>query len=285
MEPRQERSVIIAPPFMTAGFVSPGADFACPQLSDVIADIKALTVDEPDLLRSLGPAFEKYNTEQFATVKLPGSSQQVIVSSHNSLGNGRYYDVESQSSFHFDHSTQKASAAQTYVLESKNSDLIKSIIKSLAPYVKEHYPAAAYSAYPIENDSTIAILIVANKYSPNNFWNGRWRSIYLFSPTTSSLTGSLKVDVHYYEDGNVRLLTTKPISDRISASSSASDVVRQIAGTEKKYQEELNLAFSALSEGAFKGLRRQLPITRQKIDWDKISNYRLGQDIGGGRSR
>jgi capping protein alpha len=83
------------------------------------------------------------------------------------------------------------------------------------------------------------------------------------------------VDVHYYEDGNVRLLTTKPISERVSGGGNAADVVRQIASMEKKYQEELNLAFTALSEGAFKGLRRQLPITRQKIDWDKISNYRV----------
>ncbi|CAL3963064.1 unnamed protein product, partial [Diplocarpon coronariae] len=30
----------------------------------------------------------------------------VIVSSYNSLGDGRYYDVESSSSFAFDHSTQ-----------------------------------------------------------------------------------------------------------------------------------------------------------------------------------
>ena len=39
-------------------------------------------------------------------VKLPGSSQPVIVSSHNSVGDGRYFDVESSSSFLFDHATQ-----------------------------------------------------------------------------------------------------------------------------------------------------------------------------------
>lgn len=54
---------------------------------------------------------------------------------------------------------------------------------------------------------------------------------------------------------------------------------------ENKYQEEINKGFNNLSEGAFKGLRRQLPITRQKIEWDKIAGYRLGQDIGGGSSR
>lgn len=70
------------------------------------SDIKALTVSTPNLVNELGPAFEKYNEEQFATVKLPGGSRQVIISSHSSLGDGRYYDVESSSSFAFDHVTQ-----------------------------------------------------------------------------------------------------------------------------------------------------------------------------------
>ncbi|KUJ23007.1 subunits of heterodimeric actin filament capping protein Capz [Mollisia scopiformis] len=254
------------------------------ELADVIADIKALTIDTPNLVTQLGPAFEKYNEEQFATVKLPGSSQPVIVSSHNSLGGGRYYDVESSTSFAFDHSTQKTSSAQSHVLESSNSDLVKSVLKTLGSHVKEHFPNASYGVYPIENDSKIAIVVVANKYSPNNFWNGRWRSLYTFSPSASSLTGSIKVDVHYYEDGNVRLLTTKPVSASISPAS-ATSIVREITVAEKKYQEELNKGFNNLSEGAFKGLRRQLPITRQKIEWDKIAGYRLGQDIGGGTSK
>lgn len=74
----------------------------------------------------------------------------------------------------------------------------------------------------------------------------------------------------------MRLLTTKPIQASL-ISGSAAEIVRNITGAEKKYQEELNRAFGALSEGAFKSLRRQLPITRQKIDWDKIGSYRLGQ--------
>jgi chromosome condensin MukBEF ATPase and DNA-binding subunit MukB len=79
-------------------------------------------------------------------------------------------------------------------------------------------------------------------------------------------------------------LTSKPVSASIS-SDSATSIVREIAVAEKKYQEEINRGFSNLSEGAFKGLRRQLPITRQKIEWDKIAGYKLGQDIGGGSSR
>ena len=91
------------------------------------------------------------------------------------------------------------------------------------------------------------------------------------------------MDVHYYEDGNVRLQTKKPVSEQGGRTSG--EIVRAIAGVEKRYQEDLNRAFGALSEGAFKGLRRQLPVTRQKIEWDKVASYRLGQDIGGGSSR
>ena len=107
--------------------------------------------------------------------------------------------------------------------------------------------------------------------------NGRWRSTYHFNPSTSSLNGTINVDVHYYEDGNVRLTTNKAVSISLPSSSAQSpdNIIRHIALAEKKYQEELNRGFNALSEGAFKSLRRQLPVTRQKVEWEKISSYRV----------
>ncbi|RKF75038.1 F-actin-capping protein subunit alpha [Golovinomyces cichoracearum] len=270
------------------------------ELAEVITDIEALTENDPSILSQLGPTYKKYNEDQFATVKLPGSSQhvyqslssleammnrlivlQVIISSYNSLGDNRYYDVESSSIFTFDHTTQIASNVQSYPIESIHLELLKSISKIIKPYIQEHYPNASFGVYPVKDDSEIAILIVANKYSPKNFWNGRWRSLYTYSPSSLTLEGFIKVDVHYYENGNVRLLTTKPITISLS-SNTASAIVQEISGTERRYQEELNKGFHNLSEGAFKGLRRQLPVTRQKVEWDKIAGYRLGQDIGGG---
>lgn len=51
--------------------------------------------------------------------------------------------------------------------------------------------------------------------------------------------------------------------------------MQQIAGWELAYQEELTRGFVRLSEGSFKGLRRQLPITRQKVEWEKVGGYRV----------
>ena len=109
--------------------------------------------------------------------------------------------------------------------------------------------------------------------------------MYIYHPhsTPPTLTGTIKVDVHYYEDGNVRLQTSKEVEEVQLRGSGAAEVLRVVAQVEKRYQEELNRAFGALSEGAFKGLRRQLPITRQKIDWAKIGTYKLKLNERGGR--
>ncbi|KAK2761582.1 F-actin-capping protein subunit alpha [Arachnomyces sp. PD_36] len=255
------------------------------ELDDVVADIKALTSDGPDILPSLTPAFEKYNESQLATVKLPGNSQEALVSPYNKLDGGRYYDVGAQVSFEFDHVTQQASDVQSHTLDSQNSELITSLLDSLSKHAREHYPSSCYGVYPTDDDSSVAILLVANKYSPNNFWNGRYRAIYRFPVSSSStLSGNIHVSVHYYEDGNVSLDTTKPISISLT-STSAETVISRIASAERAHQEELNGAFSRMAEGAFKGLRRQLPITRQKIEWEKVGGYRLGQDISGGKGR
>ncbi len=55
----------------------------------------------------------------------------------------------------------------------------------------------------------------------------------------------------------------------------ADAIAREIAKVENKFQEELNRSFTALSEGSFKGLRRQLPVTRQRVEWEKIGGYRV----------
>ncbi|OAG00039.1 F-actin capping protein, alpha subunit [Paraphaeosphaeria sporulosa] len=253
------------------------------ELGDVTKAIKNI-LGEDSVQSELEPAFQKHNEEQFALVKLPGSNENVIVSPYNSLGDGRYYDTENQSSFAYDHASLggTASDVRSYAVESNHEELVKGLLKTLRSHGTEHYPKYHIGVYPTSDDSQIALLTVASKYSPANYWNGRWRSSYLYTPSSATITGTIAVDVHYYEDGNVRLLTNKTVNAKVSGSGAA-DVVKAIALAEKAYQEDLNKAFGGLAEGAFKSLRRQLPITRQKIEWEKISGYRLGQDIGGGR--
>ena len=42
---------------------------------------------------------------------------------------------------------------------------------------------------------------------------------------------------------------------------------------EDDFQKALNDAYVELNENTFKELRRALPLTRHKIDWDKVCSY------------
>jgi capping protein (actin filament) muscle Z-line, alpha len=57
--------------------------------------------------------------------------------------------------------------------------------------------------------------------------------------------------------------------------SSPNALVKAIAEDEKAYQEELNRTFAGLGDGIFKGLRRLLPVTKQKIEWEKVATYKI----------
>lgn len=71
----------------------------------------------------------------------------------------------------------------------------------------------------------------------------------------------------------MRMSTSKKVD--VGSAGSAEAAVREIAKAENKFQEELNRAFVNLAEGSFKGLRRQLPVTRQRVEWEKIGGYRV----------
>ena len=56
--------------------------------------------------------------------------------------------------------------------------------------------------------------------TPSFFRNGRWRSVWTvqLEHGSAEVTGLLKVQVHYYEDGNVQLVSSKEIKEGISIS-------------------------------------------------------------------
>lgn len=54
------------------------------------------------------------------------------------------------------------------------------------------------------------------------------------------------------------------------AAPSANKILALIEAEEGKYQASLNDTYANMSEKTFKGLRRALPMTRSKLDWDRV---------------
>jgi len=154
-------------------------------------------------------------------------------------------------------------------------------------YLDAHYPDGVSSVFAKPDTSTeFVIIIVANKYKPGNYWSGRWRSRYVVDFGKQQVSGKIYVNVHYYEQGNVQLATTHDVCLVIppailssSSSGSASKILALIEEEERMYQSTLGDSYHEMGEKTFKGLRRALPITRQKIDWDKVLGYKLGAEL------
>ncbi|KAI3620298.1 hypothetical protein CBS9595_002265 [Malassezia furfur] len=165
----------------------------------------------------------------------------------------------------------------------------QSEVKPDASANSEHTDAPAASApsavTPVEDPVHLTIHIVGNKYNLRNFWSGRWRSTYVFDPHTAAfVSASIRVNAHYFENGNVQLNTENndlPVVDVEGGSPEtvAKAIVAAIEKHEQEYQTTLFATTDMLRDRAFKALRRTLPITRQKIDWDKAVSYKLGAEL------
>eukprot|EP00121_Abeoforma_whisleri_P009475 Awhi_evm2s8714 len=115
-----------------------------------------------------------------------------------------------------------------------------------------------------------------NNNQNNNNRNGRWRSEWSWNLESKQLTGKLKVQVHYYEDGNVQLQAHKEITESAKNAAEIGDIMKRV---ETEYQNGINENYATMSETTFKALRRALPITKSKLDWSKICNYKVGKEL------
>ncbi|KDQ62571.1 hypothetical protein JAAARDRAFT_464473 [Jaapia argillacea MUCL 33604] len=261
------------------------------EINDVLNDVRNIISDDASLQEGVLPALQEYNLAQFIVADVPGSGHQSIVSDAAQLegeeGEERFWDPRSRTSFRFDHLSLEASDSKPVEADNESEPFRAALESSTLTYLAAHFHDGVASVFSKTGSSTeFTIQIVANKYNPSNFWAGRWRSEYIVDLAGKKVAGKILVNVHYYEQGNVQLETKHtisfPLPPTISVSSpntSNSKILALIEDEEGKFQTALNDVYHEMSEKTFKGLRRALPLTRQKLDWDKVMGYKLGAEL------
>jgi len=260
------------------------------EFMEVVTDVRALLPNESLLNSTAHATFREFNTDQMVQVNSPGNKHQVLITKHGEVGDNGYLDPRGKQVLIYDHIKQEVTGSRHASDIDGEVEAFRSAFDQEAQrYTDEHYaPHGTVTVYGKKEGGQHHIIIAtsSSKFNPHNFWNGRWRSVWTISYKPGGqvqIQGTLRVNVHYYEDGNVQLNTQTTKNSTVAGSADpatlAREVVKAISKLDGNFHASLDTLYNTMGDTTFKALRRALPITKNKIDWHKIRTYRLGQEL------
>lgn len=120
------------------------------------------------------------------------------------LGGGRFFDPRTKQSFKYDHLRKEASDFQNFEPDSIAEPWRSALDVEAIQYTANHYRHGVCSVFgrndPSTNQITLSLCIEDHQFQPHNYWNGRWRSQWSFTFSSSGsgaaeAKGVLKVQV------------------------------------------------------------------------------------------
>lgn len=195
------------------------------EFPEVLDDVKGIVRDDRLIEDQVSNVLPKYTKSQLTPVKLDGSEHAVILSKFNEIGNGRFVDPRTKKSFQYNHMTGAISDLNDWQPDANAESWRSALEHEWTNYSTEHYHEGAGSVFSSYKDDIVTLnaCLEGHQFQPKKFWNGRWRSVWTvtFNPPKDKqleLVGIIKLHVHYYEDGNVQLVSSRHCDQEITLS-------------------------------------------------------------------
>jgi capping protein alpha len=255
------------------------------EFEDVLSDVRELVGDDELLNQGAFEVFHTYNIEQLIPVEVPGAEYKVVLSKYSEIDATHYLDPHKNQVLTVDHTKGVVTGVEERD-EAEDENVKKrreNLQSAIDTYVKDHYLSGLATVYPSQdNKNEYIVCITASKFNEKNFWSGRWRSVYrvtLEDDKKAKVSGSMKVNVHYYENGNVQLNTSKEYGENVSGDNIGAEVAAVLSKTEGNFQAQIDTSCNNLNE-TFKSLRRRLPYTKTLFDFAS-NQHKLISDMSG----
>jgi len=260
------------------------------QTQKVVDDVKTLCGGQIADADTVDAMVAKVNSAGFLAVAVPGESRQVLLTPFGDLGDGAFLDPKGQQKLIIDHvkqvckRTDALEPAQTAGLETKYRDEVD---LAMSLYAADKLPDAVVTTYGSKSGSTVKITCCIARCNINltNYWAGLWRSHWVLEFAEGSksgkLSGTVRSNVHYFEDGNVQLDDGTKFACELKFSKGVGEsMAAQVLEYEMEFNAGMEDIYVSMSEQVLQGLRRRLPVTRVKFDWDnKASVHKLASDL------
>jgi len=244
------------------------------QFQEVLTDVRKL-LPENILSESLAAGIARaYNLKTGKIIVTP-SGNRVPICAASEIDPTHYVDPNTSKSFGMDHlSLMTGADNRTGNTESPFESERVAIQAALNTYISRKYQTTDAAGGAFIKENRIEITVCGEKPNLRNYWSGRVHSSWTvaLSSGVAVVSGEIKIHAHYFEDGNVQLQSTKSVATESLAYTSPQHlselVVNLIDTAESDLQAGLEAMYASMNEETFKAMRRLMPITKTKMDWN-----------------
>ncbi|OHT10525.1 F-actin-capping protein subunit alpha [Tritrichomonas foetus] len=197
------------------------------------------------------------------------SDHQAIVCKEACQPDGSYLDPTTGKTFKFDYESKKTSLTGQSV---NLPQICTDIMTILTPYCEASYKEkSACGCYPCP-DGSVYIVMRSSSISLPNYRTGAVYASYKLSKD-GTLKGRIDAIQHFFESGNALGQFGANLASKVKMGSNtkevAKEVIRVIDEFEQKWLDAANTAFERVNNEALFKLRRKIPFTHSKIDWER----------------
>jgi len=257
------------------------------EVDDVVTDVVKLVADEAAVSdETINSILRDYNAEQLVWGPDVDEKTAIMVSAHGAVAGDEYVDYNTGRVLKFDHRRRKFTEAtdKKQALPGPVAAYRASVQKALDGYCATSYKAGKVVGAVYGSDAgNLTICVSAKNVNLANFWSGSWRSVWHLNVSrrgAQELKGNIKVQVHYFEDGNVQLHTNFDRSQSVTVGSedeTGKEVTKALNKLESDFQSNLEEMYVNMHRTTFKSMRRFLPINRLPMTWSTAAHSLAGE--------